>query len=285
MRTVGSLVLTVLVGSAAHADEAPGPAKACADCACASASPDMALIKTFPARDWKEPFSKAAELAHAVGDYPGAEPWKFESLSLKMNQPSSTAKVEVKGAGGALLITDSEPGLKKNRHGPPAWAGGKGAVTVTGWVDVRFDDVQVRGVVNAARSTKSQSRQGLLARWDRHHKYYWFNVDFGTGKTAISKQSPGVATSVPLPGSELAIPGFERAAAYTLEFVLLGRTLQGKVYDGDGTLLVDTGPLEDPEPFVCGISGVNAELSLGAPLAPLVASFSDVSATAPKTAH
>jgi hypothetical protein len=140
-------------------------------------------------------------------------------------------------------------------------------------------------VNSAAPAAGSQSRQGLLARWDRHHSYYWWHIDFSNGKASIGKQQPGTAAALPLAGSEVAVPGFKRTDAYQLELRVVGNHLQGKVLDAKGATLVETPELTDEQPHVCGISGVNAEISQNAPFAPLTASFAAVSAEElPRTA-
>lgn len=256
------------------------PAPACQGCDCAANVPALAVVAAMPSRDWKESFGARGSLK-AQGEYAGSERWQFESFSLNMLQPSPTAVVQVTPGKRALVIQDSAPGLKQNPAAPPPWSPAAGSISVTGWVNVKFADVVVRGTVNAAGGAAgSQSRQGLLARWDRHHSYYWFYVDFSNGQATIGKQQPGTATAVPLPGSEVTIPGFQKTAAYQLELEVVGPKLKGRVFDRTGKLLVETADVKDETPHACGISGVNAELSLNAPFAPLSASFSGVSAAA-----
>jgi len=280
-RAIGVMLSVILQAPAAgHAAEQAPPVPACQGCDCAGTVPTLAVVAALPSRDWKEPFTARGALK-AQGEYAGSERWQFESFSLNMLQPSPTAAIQVEPARRALVIQDPAPGLKQNPAAPPPWSPAAGSISVTGWVNVKFADVVVRGTVNAAGgSAGSRSRQGLLARWDRHHSYYWFYVDFSSGQATIGKQQPGTATAVPLPGSEVAIPGFQKTAAYQLELEVVGPKLKGRIFDRKGKLLVETAEIEDATPHACGISGVNAELSLNAPFAPLSASFAGVSAAA-----
>jgi len=257
----------------ARADEAPQ----CIDCACPR--PEIAALASVPERDWHEDFASGGVI-HGAGTYVGREQWAFESFSLSGLQPSPTALVQ-RRAPGAITLVDPEPGLRRNRAPPPPWSAARGSVSLTGWVDARFAAVLVEGTVNAASGPEgSHSRQGLIARWDRHHSYYWFYVDFAEGLAAIAKQSPGTAAAVPLPGAERRIPRFSRTRPYRLQFRLVGDALQGRVLDAAGALLAETPEIHDPQPHPCGIAGVNAEPSMAAPFEPLRASFAAVSAVA-----
>ena len=265
---------------------AAGPARAadaraaCRDCDCAR--PEIVALRDLPERDWREDFATRGNF-RAAGTYQGNERWAFESFSLVKLQPSPTATIESIPTSRSIALGDVEPGLKQNAAPPPPWSAAPGSVSITGWVENRFTAVVVRGTVNAASGPAgSRSRQGLIARWDRHHSYYWFYIDFASGLAFIAKQSAGTAEAVPFPQSERKVPGFGNTTAYKLEFRLVGDALQGKVLAPDGALLAETPEIHDAEPHVCGISGVNAELSMAAPFAPLRASFADVSATALK---
>jgi hypothetical protein len=275
---VTSVVLLALVAQEGRAESPPAE---CSDCDCAAARPEMAVVSKFPRRDWKESFGRAATIV-AAGEYAGTEKWQFESFSLNKLQPSPTAVAKVDETKHALLIYDPQPGLKKNPSAPPPWSPGIGAVSLTGWVNAQFSDVIVRGVVNADGAGAGESRQGLIARWDRHHNYYWFYVDFSAGKIAIAKQKVGTATALPLPGSERPIPSFNAKVPYRLEFRLVGNTLSGKILDAKGTVLAETPEVRDDAPHICGISGVNVEPSMNAPFAPLRASFGDLSSVVVK---
>jgi hypothetical protein len=271
-----AVILSLPTGALAAEPAAPP----CRGCECAATVPTLAVVAALPARDWKESFTSKVSLK-AQGEYTGNEPWQFESFSLNLLQPSPTATVRVDPSSRGLVIHDPEPGLKQNPAAPPPWIPGAGSMSVTGWVNAKFSDVLVRGTVNVAGGkTGSESRQGVLARWDRHHSYYWFHIDFSNGRAVIGKQQPGTAAALPLPGSEVTIPGFKKTAAYRLELKVVGPHLKGRVLDSKGRLLVETPEVKDEQPHLCGISGVNAEISQNAPFAPLRASFAAVSAEA-----
>ncbi|HVE83763.1 MAG TPA: hypothetical protein VND93_12975 [Myxococcales bacterium] len=284
LRALGATCIAVLTPAAGLAAEPP-PAPTCQSCECAASVPALEVVAALPSRDWKEPFTAPKVTLKSQGELSAAERWVFESFSLELNQPSATATIQMDPAKKAAIILDTKPALQKNPAPPPPWKASVGSVSITGWVDVKFSDVLVRATVSSAvPAGGSQSRQGILARWDKHHSYYWWYLDFSTGKAAIGKQQPGTAAALPLPGSEVAVPGFKKTAAYQLELKVVGPRLKGRVLDVKGKLVVETPEIKDEQPFACGISGVNVEISQNAPFAPLAASFSAVSAEAVREA-
>jgi hypothetical protein len=280
-------LLLALSASPAAAQAPPREAKPaaadCSGCACAASRPELSVLEKMPSRNWSEDFTRAGTL-RGSGTYQGKQTWHFESFSVAKLQPSRTAVARLGKLGGkqpALRFVEKTPGLKHAPEGrQPPWIPTAGSVSFTGWVEAKFADVVVEGVVNAAPDPAgTKSRQGLLARWDRHHNYYWLYVDFSAGKVAIAKQTVGSPVAVPFSASETAIAGFQNNASYRLVFEVIGNRLKGRVYDDQGNLLTETPEVTDDKPHVCGIAGVNAELSLADPFAPLIASFAQVSAS------
>jgi thiol-disulfide isomerase/thioredoxin len=272
--------LDKLLGTPAPVASATPATAGCAGCACAASRPELSVVEDMPTRSWSEDFARAGTL-RGSGTYRGKEAWHFESFSIAKLQPSRTAVARLGGRTPVLRFVERTPGLAKAPEGrQPPWVPTAGAVSFTGWVEAKFADVLVEGVVNAARDPAgAKSRQGLLARWDRHHNFYWLYVDFSAGKLAIAKQTVGSPVAVPFPTSEIAIPGFANKASYRLAFEVVGNRLKGRVYGDAGDLLAETPEVTDDKPHVCGISGVNAELSLADPFAPLTGSFARVSAS------
>lgn len=271
--------LDKLMGTQAPAAEAKPAATGCSGCTCAASRPELSVVEKMPTRNWSEDFARAGTL-RGSGAYQGKETWRFESFSVAKLQPSRTAVARLGGKAQALRFVEKTPGLKRAPEGrQPPWVPTAGSVSFTGWVEAKFSDVVVEGVVNAApHPAETKSRQGLLARWDRHHNFYWLYVDFSAGKVAIAKQTVRSPVAVVFPASETAILGFEKNASYRLVFEVVGNRLKGRVLGAQGNLLAETPEVTDDNPHTCGISGVNAELSLADPFAPLTASFAAVSA-------
>ncbi len=217
----------------------------------------------------------------------------FESFSPLLLSPSATGEFRVERlsliASGAqhVVFQDSQPGLALNPGGDPFYKRLEGAISSLFYVpDRSFDNVQVKGFVNTRNNPKgSQSRQGLLARWDFGNNFYWFNVDYATGEFEVVRSRYfGVIETL----RHQPIKGFVNTKPYFLEFELVGPDLRGKVYEAvakgeelvPGTQVADSDWVNDRDPHLFGVSGFLAELSMQAPFVPLEGSFAQLASAA-----
>jgi len=237
-------------------------------------------------RGWREDFPTNANI-RAAGEYDGEQVWELESFSALELEPSESATFRIfLGAGEREMVVDeTKPGLIPNEDGgEPFFKRGEGAISALGWVETPFADVRVSADVNTEGGPQgkgAESRQGVIARWNEGNSYYWYYIDFSTGKYEILR-SEGLGIFEPFLKSVGEVEGFDNRKPYRVLFEVLGGTLWGRVYDVDrngklGGLVGDTGKITDPEPLRDGISGVLTELALGAPFTPLEGSFARVS--------
>ena len=258
---------------------------------------DMAALLVKPAEGWVEPFDQPANVK-SVGQYiDEGVTMELESFSAALLEPSPTADFAIdlvpaarRSAGlvsestdnQQLVVLESQPALKPNDSADKThfYQRADGAISALGWVNQFFRDVRVTGEVNTqggARGQGSVSRQGVMARWDLGNNFYWFTVDFSLGVFEIYR-ARYFGVFAPLEGSTGKIRDFKNTSSYLLEFELVGDTLQGRVYEPGrggkrGRLVGDTGKIPDREPHYEGVSGFLAEPAIGAPFAPLHASF------------
>jgi hypothetical protein len=243
-----------------------------------------AALTGIPQFDWKETFAADA-VVRSQGGYAGKQAWTFESFSAKTLKASTTMTLSVKNR--RVQLNDSVPALISK---PPqgAFDMADGAMTMTGWVKSKFSDVVVSGTFNTdSPRTGSVSRQGLIARWDLKKTCYWFHIDFAQGTYSITKSGPEGTEHAGehVKGSEGKIADFKNTASYSLEFILIGDTLQGKVYDSAKRLVGQTPVLKDATPITCGVAGIDVEVAQASPLIPLQGSLANISALAPESAR
>jgi hypothetical protein len=219
----------------------------------------------------------------------------LESFSALCLEPSASATFQVKGPQTRALtksanrnhvvFDESKPALTRNPNKEPFYNRGEGAISAFAWVDGKFSNLLLTGEVNTDGGIGGKgafSRQGLMARWDQGNNFYWFYIDYSTGTFGILR-SRFFGIMADLPGSHSTLKGFKNTKSYFLEFELKGDTLQGRVYEQNasgekGALVAQTPQVKDSDPFMTGINGYLAEISMGNPFKPLHASFGQLAA-------
>lgn len=237
-----------------------------------------------------EDFPDPADI-RAAGVYRGERKWDFESFSALELEPSETAVFRVfkLDLENEVVIDEKEPGLLPNDEaveGEPFYRRGRGAISAIGWTDEAFADVRVNAILNSQggpRREGSKSRQGVMARWNDGNLYYWFYIDFASGKYEILR-SEGLGIFEPFLDSTGRVRDFDDRRQYFLSFEVVEGRLRGRVFEvtrggAIGRQVGDTGVVADPEPLSGGLTGFVVELSLGAPFTPLEGSIARIAAS------
>jgi hypothetical protein len=219
----------------------------------------------------------------------------LESFSALCLEPSATASFNVLGPQTRALTKSSnrhhvvfdetKPALTANPNKEPFYTRAEGAISAFAWVDGKFSNLLLSGEVNTDGGPGGKgafSRQGLMARWDQGNNFYWFYIDFSNGHYGILR-SRFFGVMEDLPGSGGTVKGFRSTKSYFLEFELKGDTATGRIYEETasgqkGALASQTPAVKDAEPFLTGINGYLAEISMANPFKPLHASFGQLSA-------
>jgi hypothetical protein len=165
---------------------------------------------------------------------------------------------------------------------------GRGSISNVALTPDTFMDAVVTANVNTtAPPGGSLSVQGVMARCRQlatpvcpvlgMNSFYWLAIDFADGALVMEKVLDTGLFSILFDGP---IPGLDANESYKLQFTLLGASLQGSVFDKGGTMIAATPSIIDSSPLLIGASGLLTEISPGALLAPLQASFSNYCVTA-----